>query len=267
MDVTLTLASEVTERSLWYPTIQGILVALCAVALFFGSIYLLLATNMGARLGFLVAFTGLAGFMVVLTLLWSTTSFPLNTVKGSLPGWEVVGVYDSLEAAPSDVRNIEADGHEADAVEAADVKGEVDENLVTATAEGTEELPPDANEYALFAAVTDYQVTNTWLQGGSDPNPLRLEFTHTPRFAVAQFCENRAVDVLPGLPPPDPECASDGESGVIVMERNLGSLRLPPIVAMVSSWILFGLGLLSLHWYERDRQRVAAAATPTPANT
>ena len=38
-----------------------------AIVLFCGSIYLLLGTNLGARLGFLVAFTGLMGFMVILT--------------------------------------------------------------------------------------------------------------------------------------------------------------------------------------------------------
>ena len=44
------------------------LVVVAGIVLFCGSIYLLLGTNLGARLGFLVAFTGLMGFMVVLTL-------------------------------------------------------------------------------------------------------------------------------------------------------------------------------------------------------
>ena len=65
----LVLAAEgIKDRDLWYPTILGVLVVLAAVSLFMGSIYLLLATNLGARLGFLVAAAGLSGFMVLLSL-------------------------------------------------------------------------------------------------------------------------------------------------------------------------------------------------------
>ena len=46
---------------------------ICAVGLFCGSVYLLLGTNLGARLGFLVAAAGLTGFLVLLTTLWLTT--------------------------------------------------------------------------------------------------------------------------------------------------------------------------------------------------
>ena len=70
------LANEgIKNRDLWYPTILGVLVVISAVALFCGTPYLLLATNMGSRLGFLIASAGLAGFMVLLSLLWLTTLF------------------------------------------------------------------------------------------------------------------------------------------------------------------------------------------------
>ena len=51
------------HKGLWYPTILGVLVVVAAIVLFCGSIYVLLGTNLGARLGFLIAFTGLMGFM------------------------------------------------------------------------------------------------------------------------------------------------------------------------------------------------------------
>src|SRR5215831_5992445 len=85
----LPLATELLNKGLWYPTILGILVVVAAIVLFCGSVYLLLGTNLGARLGFLVAFTGLAGFMVILSSLWMTTQSPLNTLKGRIPAWEV----------------------------------------------------------------------------------------------------------------------------------------------------------------------------------
>ena len=43
----------------WDPQIRGALIVLAAVVLLPGTIYLLLATNLGARVGFLVAVAGL----------------------------------------------------------------------------------------------------------------------------------------------------------------------------------------------------------------
>ena len=52
---TKTVGAEATPKGLWYPTILGVLVVVAGVGLFCGSIYVLLGTNLGARLGFLVA--------------------------------------------------------------------------------------------------------------------------------------------------------------------------------------------------------------------
>ena len=86
----VTLASELTHKGIWYPTILGVLVVVAGIVLFCGSVYVLLGTNLGARLGFLVAFSALAGFMCILTLLWCVTASPLNTLKGRIPQWKVV---------------------------------------------------------------------------------------------------------------------------------------------------------------------------------
>ena len=47
-----------------------------------GSVYVLLGTNVGARLGFLITFTSLMGFLMILSLLWLTTASPLESPKG-----------------------------------------------------------------------------------------------------------------------------------------------------------------------------------------
>ncbi len=256
MDFTV-LASEITERTLWYPTILGILVVVFAVLLFCGSIYLLLATNMGARLGFLVAFTCLTGFMVLLTALWITTTSPLNTLRGRVPAWEALEVVDDpADAKTVEVRDIETEGRLVGAVEAANVKAEVDETLVQ-----VEAVPGEAQianqAFARFQGVTNFQVLNTWEIGGSNPNPLDFELTHTPLFAVVEFCEvTPPEETVPfGVAPPAPECIEGSENnGFLVLSRDLGSLRVPPIVAFVASLLLFGLGLLALHWREKDER-------------
>ena len=46
----------------WEFELRGILTVIIAVFALMGSIYLILSTNMGARLGFLVIFASLAGW-------------------------------------------------------------------------------------------------------------------------------------------------------------------------------------------------------------
>jgi hypothetical protein len=278
------LASEVIEKTIWYPTILGFLVVIFALLLFAGSVYLLLSTNLGARLAFLVAFTAFTGFMVVLTSLWIVTASPLNTLKGRIPAWKAVEVTKNLAQAKTDeVRDIQTEGRKVDTIEASNVKASADENLIA-----VEALPSEAQvtqqAFARFQAVTEYQVLNTYEIGGSNPNPLDLEVTHTPKFAVIEFCEvidtSTLVDengepLVPfGVAPPPPECkVGSDKSGFIVLKRDLGSLRVPPIVAWISSILLFGLGLLLLHWREKDERAAKKQAeataddtTPVPAN-
>jgi len=262
--VLVTFAAEALPHGLWYPTILGVLVVVAAVGLFCGSIYLLLGTNLGARLGFLVAFTGLTGFMVVLTLLWCTTASPLNTLKGRIPQWKVDQVVGNLDQAKfTPVRGIQQKKNQTDATEAANVKAAVDAALVKKVGIPSAPLEPSDNKFAKFDLVTEYQVLNTFEIGGSKPRFWKGQFTHTPKYAVAEFCQ--VADTTTGrpfgLPPLPPSCstASDAQRGFVVLHRDLGSLRVPPFVAFGMSLILFCLGLLALHWREKDEMAAAAA--------
>jgi hypothetical protein len=276
------LASELTHKTLWYPTILGVLVVLAGVVLFMGSVYLLLGTNLGARLGFLVAFTALMGFLVILTSLWMVTASPLNTLKGRIPSWKAVEVVkDPAAAKTPEVRAITTQGKKVDTLEASNVKAFADESLVEVQALPTE--PQIAQQtFARFQAVTNYKVLNTYEIGGSAPNPLNFEITHTPKFAAVQFCE--VVDpstLVPfGVAPPAAQCdPASSKSGWIILKRDLGSLRVPPFVAWISAVLLFGLGLLGLHWREKDERAAkraekraaeaeagSASDTPVPVN-
>jgi hypothetical protein len=203
------------------------------------------------------------GFMVLLTGLWITTASPLNTLRGRIPAWEPVEIVKDLDNAKTDeVRNIETEGTKVGTVEAANVKAAVDETLVQ-----VEAVPSEAQvtqqAFARFQGVTDYQVLNTYEIGGSKPNPLDFELTHTPLFAVVEFCEvvDPTTTVPFGVAPPAPECIEDSENnGFLVLQRDLGSMRVPPIVAFVGSVLLFGLGLLALHWREKDERAAKKAA-------
>lgn len=262
---------------IWYPTILGILVVAVAIALFCGSVYVLLATNLGARLGFLAAFTGLMGFMVMLTTLWMFTASPLNTLKGTPPTWKLQSVVKTLDnpQVPAAARAAAQKGRKVPTASQSDLKAVVDANLVTTQPIANIPAPKNANKYARFDQVTDYTTTNYYEVGGSTPHLVDWQITHQPLYAVVQFCAVPPNTLPFGVPPPAPTCdKTSPKNGFVILSREFGSLRIPPFVTFVLSSILFALGLLSLHWREKDERAAAAAAqvptgtvTPAPVST
>jgi hypothetical protein len=203
-------------------------------------------------------------FMVLLTTLWMTTASPLNTLKGHIPKWVAKEVVtDPTKSQIDEVRNVEKDGRKVSAVEASNVKAAVDEELVTIT-NPANEGPAPAQKFARFNAVTEYIDQKTYEIGGSKPSFLNFEFRHKPLYAVVQFCAVETTDPTKfpfGVAPPKPTCdSSNNKNGFMVLERDLGTVRQPPMIAFFSSVILFGLGLLGLHWFEKDRKAAKAAA-------
>jgi len=91
----------------WDPEIRGILTIVAAVVILPGSIYLIVATNVGARLGFLVALAGLFGWFVIMGVVWWT--YGIGRV-GRFPSWEVieVNIGDTSQAQVEDVRALPA---------------------------------------------------------------------------------------------------------------------------------------------------------------
>jgi len=74
------------------PGIRGILVVMVGVGVLMGSVYLLLGTNLGSRLGFLVALAGLFGWLAILTFMWWLTP-PAIGPRGAPPSFKAVEIY------------------------------------------------------------------------------------------------------------------------------------------------------------------------------
>jgi hypothetical protein len=267
------------NRDLWYPTILGVLVVVAAVALFCGTPYLLLATNMGSRLGFLVATACLSGLMVLISLLWLTNPSPVNTLKGRIPAWVAVQSIengDIAKAKVAAVRDIDDSGHEASEADVTNLKAAADLNLILTKNELTGDiLSASGGKYAVYQAATDYLVTRNQVTGGGglfsqvsvDVGggwPWVHVSLHKPLYAVVTTCRvdpNLEPEEVPyGAKPPTPKCDGDSRQ-LLVMRRDLGSLRVPPFVAFIAFSLLFGLTLLCLHWRERDLQEQAARVT------
>lgn len=84
----------------WDPHFRGALAVFVGVVVLCGSVYLLLGTNLGARLGLLVSFAGLAGWMVILTLVWWMVP-PGIGPKGPGPSWKPIEIYVNGPEAPA----------------------------------------------------------------------------------------------------------------------------------------------------------------------
>ena len=54
----------------WEFELRGILTVLMGMGVLMGSVYLVLMTNLGARLGFLVTLTAFAGWMALMGGIW-----------------------------------------------------------------------------------------------------------------------------------------------------------------------------------------------------
>src|SRR3989442_9174214 len=92
----LILAAEEAKKLDLVHQLRGAFVVVFAVGLFCGSIYLVLATDVGARLGFLISAASLTGFLFMLGLIWTTNFTPLNALHGPPPTWKVKEVVDDL---------------------------------------------------------------------------------------------------------------------------------------------------------------------------
>jgi hypothetical protein len=127
----------------WDPQLRGILAVLVGVVVLMGSVYLLLGTNLGSRLGFLVALSAIFGWCTIMGLTW--WAYGTIGMLGEAPSWEVKEVvYTSgttddsglTNAALEKARTLDTSAlpppielNELDAADFEAMRGEVEESL------------------------------------------------------------------------------------------------------------------------------------------
>ena len=248
---TLILATEELGKIDLMGQLRGLLVVIFAIGMFCGSVYLLLATNLGNQLAFLVSFASVTGFISMLAMVWATSQFPLNSLHGPQPAWHVREVVaDPGEAHDPLVRRIEQEGRESAPTAAGEIKAAVDTALTA----------PEG-EFQQYNATTDY-VSTTSREIGGGKSGL---FGHKPLWAVVEVRPVVKVEPLPGQAPPRPRADPSKPPQYVVLERDLGALRLPQYVTMVAFGILFLISLWLLHTYERSKQKAGSELEPKPA--
>lgn len=239
MTLFVTLASEaVGEKTWWNPYAKGAIVAILAIGLFVGSAYLLLYTNVGTRLGFLLTAAAFTGFMAVLSVFWITGQFP-NGPLGPASSWPVEEVVPSLDESRFDA----VQGMDPDEAAPGDIVGQVRADLDV-------ELTDNDGEFDLFGSAGDFLVVNAVVEGGGRKWPFW--WSEKTTYAAVELCRATSPEARPLEPPPAPECDPGEDTVWVVSVHDLGARRLPAWFFFAGSTLLFALTLFSLHVYERD---------------
>lgn len=250
----------------WDPTVRGLLIVITAFAILPGSVYLLLATNLGARLGFLIALTGLFGWLAIMGIVWQV--FGIGN-RGALPTWKVQEVItgdiaqSTVEPASEFPRKwrklVAGDRILGDAQASADKvlsKSAAQAAAALAGHEGNGEKP--AFE-PIFDSPESYVPAAGFDRGGET---YALTFLHKPHYAIIQVQPALPADTSGAAPPkPKPDLAQPTTS--VIMVRDLGRLRFPPFMLATSSTIIFLVLCSILH--RRDKEIMAARAAAATA--
>ncbi|HUR50173.1 MAG TPA: hypothetical protein VMY88_11685 [Acidimicrobiales bacterium] len=250
----------------WDPTVRGLLIVVTAIAILPGSVFLLLSTNVGARLGFLLALTAFFGWMTVQGLVWWVFA---QGNRGRQPHWEPQEVItgDLLEQTtleplasgfPEGWKPLEVGGTVlGDAQASADAVLTPADEAAPAHGAAAEEEHSGARFEAPFDDPFDYILVDAYEKGGES----ELFFWHAPHHAVIRVAPVKEVTVPEGAPPPTPERDPSKPITSVVLTRDLGNVRLPPFMLFISSGVIFAVLLSILH--RRDKEAMAARAAGT----
>lgn len=158
----------------WDPEIRGLLTVALAMAVLAGSVWLLLVTNTGTRLGSLIAIAGFFGWMFVMGIFWWIYGIGW---AGSLPTWEVQDVF------------IDAPGAEVEGLQEAFV-GNVDDLPDGNCFNATDHFPPEGG----VASVSLDQNANTWALCSPRAIDLVMAYPEADRNEITQQLLNPQTD-------------------------------------------------------------------------
>lgn len=240
----------------WEPEIRGITIVAIAVATFCGSIYLVLATDVGARLGLLVALAGLAGWMALMGGIWWIYGIGL---RGSDPTWEVQEiVYGDVTQSNLTVAH----------------------DLVSPESSDWRELPEDDPGRGQTATAADEALLNgtggrftagsyitvaVYDKGGETYPDWFFNFFHKPHYAVVEVQPTIKQATEPGQAPPPPRADPSQPPVFVVLIRDLGDRRVPAALFTLANTAIFLVLCDILHRREKIVRRHLSGATEVEA--
>jgi hypothetical protein len=240
----------------WDPGLRGVLVLGTGIAVLMGSVYALLATNLGARLGFLVTVAGLAGWMTLMGFVWSMYGIGY---KGTAAHWKIEEVYSSSSAKDTSGTKL-AKAHDLSKWEELPDGSQA---RADAAASATAALTTQGSTVQLYSSDQDYKVVDAFTVGGKKKNFYNAWFPapHPPHYSVVQVQAIKKVTVAFGEAAPKAELDPSAPIVSVIMVRDLGKLRVPSFLIGCASLIVFGVSCSALH--RRDKAAMAARAAAT----
>ena len=257
----------------WEPELRGILTIIIAFVTLCGSVYMILGTNMGARLAFLVSFAALAGWMFIMGAIWWSYG---KGLLGDAPTWAATGPITVIQDAGqlSKVGVLDAPVLVNDDEDPLGSATEVDDQFV---AEAWKKLNPAAGSFQQAGAAAtvlieeakafeagEFQVVNVFDKGGErspqffDGKVDFLAFFHKPHYVVVEVAPLVEQRTEPGRAPARPVIDTGRPHQYVYMVRDLGTLRKPAGLITVGSLIVFLMLCRMLH--TRDRKVAANRA-------
>lgn len=283
----------------WDPQIRGFLAVGVGVVVLMGSVYLLLGTNLGSRLGFLVAISAVFGWCTIMGLTW--WAYGTVGMLGDINKWEVKEiVFPGVEdAALSEAHTLSTSElpepsvlNKLEGPDFIKVRDEVEPtlggwHLLPESDPSFGEAKAAVDEYVVEHPIEELSVTTaadyvpvySFQRGGKDRLPddpsrldrlgLKLKNTfwqiqHPPHYAIVQVQPVLEQPVVAGEKPPIPVGDPAQPVVSVIMERNLGDRRFPGFLLTVASGLMFAAALSMLH--RRDLQ-VAEVRGLIPAGT
>jgi hypothetical protein len=258
----------------WMPELRGILTVIIAVVCLMGSVYLIVGTNMGFRLSFLVCFSAFAGWMFIMGAIWWTYGIGL---KGPEPSWDpqpgrtVLAGPQALNTAGVIETPLPTDGDNQE------LMATVQQTFVD---EGWKQLPESAASFGQASSAAqvfldesgalapeDYRVVNVFDIGGeryprfAEGSVDFLAFWHKPRYVVVEVAPVLPVREEPGRAPAPPRIDESQPHQYVWMIRNKGAKRMPAGFITVGSLIIFLISCWLLH----RRDKIVAFNRSQPA--
>ena len=257
----------------WEPELRGILTVIIGTAVWMGSVYLILGTNVGARLGFIISLTGLMGWMMLMGMVWWMYGIGL---KGELPTWTevpgrtVIQEADLLPQAGVLDAPLAVDEDDSPADIAAMVAAQLDEQGWQRVDESAPEFGQAQSSAGVFLEEEgalgpgEFQVTNVYEVDPPEESAFpkfgpngefdQIAFWHKPYYTLVEVAPFEDLRVEEGRAPIAPEIDQSQPRQYVYMIRDLGSLREPAAYITIGSTIMF----LALCWLLHRRDRFVA---------
>jgi hypothetical protein len=260
----------------WEPELRGLLTVVIGVVILCGSVYMIMATNLGSRLAFLVALTGLAGWMMLMGMVWWIYGIGL---RGPDPSWQPVAgsavLQDADALGSAGVLDPNADvADDATPTESAEIVAD------TFLEQGWVVLDPASPAFGQSQAAAteilieedafaagEFEIVRVFDTGGERYPKINdsldfLAFFHTPHYVVAEAAAYEPVRTEPGRAPARPQIDENRQREYVYMIRDLGARRQPPAVLTIGGGLVF-LALCYL-LNRRDRIRRQNLDQPLP---